>query len=127
MLHHAGESLKHAQGFYCSAKHKQGNTDGNRLEKQFAAVSAEEWCCGDRARHGEVPRRTAGLREWSVDRGQKLLNLKWAEMLLDKASIRHLLYHLDKSCFRVTLRLVKPVAQLPDPRRCGLCEKVVQK
>lgn len=123
MLHHAGESLKHAQGLYCSAKYKQGNTDGNRLEKQFAPVLAEEWCCGDHAGHSEVPQRSAGQCEWDVHRGQKLLNLKLAEMLLDKANIGHLLYHLDKSCFQVTLRLVKPVAQLPDPRKLAYVKK----
>lgn len=37
-----------------------GNTDSNRLEEQFAAVSAEKRCCGDGAWHSEVPQRTTG-------------------------------------------------------------------
>lgn len=58
MLHHAGESLKHAHGLYCSAKHKEGNTGGNRLEKQFV----QSWLKSDAEEtvHGTVgfPRGT---------------------------------------------------------------------
>jgi len=54
-----------------------------------------------------------------VHRGQKLLNLALAEMLLDKADIRHPPYHLEKSHFQVTLRVAKPEAQPPHPRKCS--------
>lgn len=59
------------------------------------------------------PRELMGHVSGTLHKGQELFNLKLAEMLPDKAKIRYLEYHLDKSCLQVTLRLAKLVTQLP--------------
>lgn len=68
--------------------------------------------------HGMVrfPRELLVHVSGILHKGQELFNLKLAKMLPDKAKIRHLVCHLDKSCLQVTLRLVKLVSQLPGSR-----------
>lgn len=68
--------------------------------------------------HGTVrfPRELLVHVSGTLQKQQELFNLKLAKMLPDKAKIRCLVYHMDKSCLQVTLRLVKLVSQLPGPR-----------
>lgn len=84
------------KGFYRSAKQKQGNTNGNRLEKQFAAPWLKSGAVEAMQGTVKFPR---GLLAHANETCTGTEAVKLAEKLLDKANVSHLLYHLDKLCF----------------------------
>lgn len=98
------------------AKHRQGNTDRSRLENSLLQFWMKSGVVD--TVHGTVrfPRELLVHVNGTLHKRQELFNLKLADMLPDKAKIRYLVYHLDKSCLQVTLILVKLVSQLPGRR-----------
>lgn len=110
MLHHAKGKPKTCPRALLLCQTQAGNTDGNRLEKQFAAALSEELCCGDHVRHRDAPQRNpdpcdrdmcVGDRSCFTSNCQRCCQIR---LTLDVFCI------IWTSCFQVTWRLAKSVA-----------------